>query len=148
MLYWGYRSPWWLQYGDTYFESGAHIEAASPTESLAPYARDSVTHRLDQAQSHILDTPWLGKDSLGIWLSDWSWNSGIGKSSGNVMSPCTSVVNGRGDCFMASIQDARQEVKYDSFANEPRQLPSNSSWETRTAGFGIRLTVLALCNHG
>jgi hypothetical protein len=91
MLYWGYRSPWWLEYGDTYFESGAHIEAASPTESPAPYARDSVTHRLDQAQSRILDTPWLGKDSLGVWLSDWAWNSGIGNGrwqEGFIMDLC------------------------------------------------------------
>ena len=80
ILYWGYRSPWWLQYGDMYFESGAHIEGASPAEFPTPYARDAVTQRLDQAQRNIIDTPWLGKNSLGIWLSDWSWNSGIGKA--------------------------------------------------------------------
>lgn len=80
MLYWGYRSPWWLEYGDTYFECGDHIEAASPAQYPTPYARDAVTQRLDQAQLKITDTPWLGKDSLGIWLSDWTWNSGIGKS--------------------------------------------------------------------
>jgi len=79
MLYWGYHSPWWLLYGDTYFESGQNIEAASPAQFPAPYARDSVTQRLDQAQLGITDTPWLGKDSLGVWLSNWSWNSGIGK---------------------------------------------------------------------
>lgn len=80
MLYWGYRSPWWLEYGDTYFECGDHIEAASPAQYPTPYARDAVTQRLDQAQLKITDTPWLGKDSLGVWLSDWSWNSGIGKA--------------------------------------------------------------------
>lgn len=80
MLYWGYRSPWWLEYGDTYFECGDHIEAASPAQYPTPYARDAVTQRLDQAQLNITDTPWLGKDSLGVWLSDWSWNSGIGKA--------------------------------------------------------------------
>ncbi len=80
MLYWGYRSPWWLEYGDTYFECGQHIEAASPTEFPAAYGRDSVTQRLDQAQTLITDTPWLGKDSLGIWLSDWPWNSCVGKA--------------------------------------------------------------------
>lgn len=91
MLYWGYRSPWWLQYGDTYFECGQHIEAASPTDFPAAYGRDSVTQRLDQAQSLILDTPWLGKDSLGIWLSDWPWNSCIGKArwqEGLIMDLC------------------------------------------------------------
>ncbi|MDR3692195.1 MAG: hypothetical protein P4L46_22630 [Fimbriimonas sp.] len=79
MLYWGYRSPWWLQWGDTYFECGAPIEGASPAQYPTPYARDAVTQRLDQAQRTIQDTPWIGKDSLGVWLSNWPWNSGIGK---------------------------------------------------------------------
>jgi len=80
MLYWGYRSPWWLLHADTYFECGDQIEAASPAQYPTPYARDSVTQRLDQAQLKITDTPWLGKDSLGVWLSDWAWNSRIGKA--------------------------------------------------------------------
>ncbi len=79
MLYWGYRSPWWLEYGDTYFECGDQIEAASPAQYPTPYARDAVTQRLDQAQLKITDTPWIGKDSLGVWLSNWTWNSSIGK---------------------------------------------------------------------
>jgi len=79
MLYWGYRSPWWLQWRDTYFECGAPIEGASPAQYPTPFARDSVTQRLDQAQRTIQDTPWLGKDSLGVWLSNWPWNSCVGK---------------------------------------------------------------------
>ena len=79
-LYWGYHSPWWLLYGDTCFDTGGNIEAASPAQFPTPYARDSVTQRLDQAQRTVSDTPWLGKDSLGVWLSDWAWNSGIGKA--------------------------------------------------------------------
>jgi len=79
ILYWGYRSPWWLLHGDTLFDSGLGIEAASPSALPAPYARDSVTQKLDQAQWHASDVPALGKDSLGIWLSDWGWNSSIGK---------------------------------------------------------------------
>ncbi|MFZ1937090.1 MAG: hypothetical protein WCB27_21720 [Thermoguttaceae bacterium] len=79
ILYWGYRSPWWLLHGDTLFDSGIGIEAASPSSQPAIYARDSVTQKLDQAQRHACDVPALGKDSLGIWLSDWAWNSSIGK---------------------------------------------------------------------
>ena len=83
MLYWGYSSPWWLRYGDTLFDAGLHIEAASPSDQPAPYARDSVTQKVDQAQwqsANVVDIPALGKDSLGIWLSDWgTWNSQIGK---------------------------------------------------------------------
>ena len=91
MLYWGYRSPWWLLYGDTLFDSGLGIEAASPSTLPAPHARDSVTHKLDQAQWHASDVPALGKDSLGVWLSDWWWNSSIGKErwqGGFVMDLC------------------------------------------------------------
>ena len=91
MLYWGYRSPWWLLHADTYFECGAHIEAASPASDPAPFARDSVTRRLDEGQTLIIDTPWLGKDSLGVWLSDWPWNSSIGKArwqEGFIMDLC------------------------------------------------------------
>ncbi len=91
MLYWGYRSPWWLLHGDTLFDSGIGIEAASPSTFSAPHTRDSVAQKLDQAQWHAGDVPSLGKDSLGIWLSDWWWNSSIGKErwqEGFVMDLC------------------------------------------------------------
>jgi hypothetical protein len=70
MLYWGHRSPWWLLHGDTLFDSGAGIEGSAPCSCPAPYARDSVTQKLDQAQWLSCDIPPLGKDSLGIWLSN------------------------------------------------------------------------------
>lgn len=79
MLYWGYRSPWWLLHGDTIFESGFHMEAASPGPKPTPYGRDGVTVRLDQGQWWRNDVPPLGKDTLGVWLSDWGWNSHMGK---------------------------------------------------------------------
>ncbi len=81
MLYWDYRSPWWLQYADTVFDVGMHMEGAS----FAPYptlrARDSVTRRLDRGRWMLKDWPALGWDTLGIWLSDWPWNSRIGKQA-------------------------------------------------------------------
>jgi hypothetical protein len=79
MLYWGYRSPWWLLDADTLFEPGVFLEAAHPGGTPTPFARDSVTQGLDQAHYYCQDVPALGKDSLGIWLSDWWWNSSIGK---------------------------------------------------------------------
>jgi hypothetical protein len=79
ILYWGHRSPWWLLHADTLFDSGIGIEAASPSDFPAPFARDSITQKLDQAQWHASDVPALGKDSLGVWLSDWGWNSSVGK---------------------------------------------------------------------
>ncbi|MFH1264924.1 MAG: hypothetical protein ABIK89_04310, partial [Planctomycetota bacterium] len=91
MLYWGHRSPWWLLHGDTLFDSGIGIEAASPSSLPAPHARDSITQRLDQAQWHASDVPPLGKESLGVWLSDWGWNSSVGKErweAGVVMDIC------------------------------------------------------------
>ena len=91
MLYWGYRSPWWLLHADTLFESGLNLEASSPGNFPTPHARDSVTVGLDQAQWYCRDVPWLGKDSLGVWLSDWGWNCSIGKDrwqEGMVMDLC------------------------------------------------------------
>ena len=91
MLYWGFRSPWWLIHGDTLFEPGLWIEAASPGPTPRMYARDGVTVGLDQAQRWCADIPPLGKESLGIWLSNWPWNSSIGKErwqEGFVMDLC------------------------------------------------------------
>jgi len=91
MLYWGYRSPWWLLDGDTIFESGLNMEAASPGPTPTLYPRDGVTVGLDQGQWWREDVPPLGKDSLGVWLSDWGWNSRIGKErwqEGLVMDMC------------------------------------------------------------
>jgi hypothetical protein len=78
-LYGGYHSPWWLLYADTIYESGIAMEAATPGPWPTLWARDGVTRVLDQATVFSReDVPSLGKDSLGIWLSDWKWNSGIG----------------------------------------------------------------------
>ena len=88
MLYWGYRSPWWLLDADTVFEPGVFLEGAHPGGTPTLFARDSVTQGLDQAHYYCQDLPALGKDSLGIWLSDWWWNSSIGKNrwqEGSVM---------------------------------------------------------------
>ena len=81
MLYWRYQSPWWLEHADTLFDIGTKIEAAS----FAPWptfrARDSVTRRLDEARWMVKDLPLVGWDPLGIWLSDWPWNSCVGKEA-------------------------------------------------------------------
>jgi hypothetical protein len=78
ILYWGWRSPWWLLHGDTLFECGLAMEAASPGSAPTLYVRDGVTQVLDMGQWYATDIPALGKDSLGIWFSDWGWNSRIG----------------------------------------------------------------------
>ncbi len=78
MGYWGYKSPWWLLHLDTFFETGIPMEAASPGDRAAPYARAGVTRKLDQGHVYAQDIPWLGTDSLGVWLSHWPWNSQIG----------------------------------------------------------------------
>jgi hypothetical protein len=91
MLYWGHRSPWWLLHADTLFEPGLAIEAASPSEWPTLHVRDSVTLGLDLGHSWCRDVPNLGKDSLGVWLSSWGWNSSIGTErwqEGFVMDIC------------------------------------------------------------
>ncbi len=81
MLYWNYLSPWWLQYGDTAFDLGMHMEARNFSPPPALRARDSVTRRLDAGRWMLKDWPALGWDPLGVWLSDWGWNSHIGKEA-------------------------------------------------------------------
>lgn len=91
MGYWGHRSPWWLLHLDTFFETGIEMEAASPGDRPAPWARSGVTRKLDQGHVHAEDVPWLGTDSLGVWLSHWPWNSQIGPhrwQDGFVMDIC------------------------------------------------------------
>ena len=78
MLYWGYRSPWWLLYADTLFDAGMKIEGSSFSAFPAPYARESTIRRLDQARWMLKDIPPLGWDTLGTWLADWEWNSYVG----------------------------------------------------------------------
>ena len=78
MLYWGYKSPWWLMHADTLFESGLFMEASFASSASSLHIRNSVTVGLDQAQWYCADIPRLGKDSLGVWLSDWGWNSSAG----------------------------------------------------------------------
>jgi len=78
MLYWGSRSPWWLLHADTIFDAGLAMEGASPSSEPTLYVRDSVNVGLDQALRYCEFVPPLGKDSLGVWLSDWGWNSCIG----------------------------------------------------------------------
>lgn len=79
-LYGGYHSPWWLLHADTIYESGIQMEAATPGPWPTLFARDGVTRVLDMATTFAeQDTPAIGKDSLGVWLSDWKWNSQIGK---------------------------------------------------------------------
>ncbi len=91
MLYWDYRSPWWLQYADTVFDVGMHMEGASFSPYPTLRARDSVTRRLDRGRWMLKDWPALGWDTLGIWLSDWGWNSRVGKQAwqgGLIMDIC------------------------------------------------------------
>jgi len=91
MLYWGYRSPWWLLHADMLFECGMKIEASSPAPTPSLYTRDGVAVTLDQGTAYLSDIPKLGKDSLGIWFSKWPWNSSIGKErwrEGVIMDLC------------------------------------------------------------
>ncbi len=120
MLYWGYRSPWWLLYADTVFDSGLGIEASTPSDSPTPYARDSITQKLDQAQWNTMrggDFPALGKDSLGVWLSDWPWNSQIGKErwqEGFVMDLCRGSLLAQpwSDTAWLSLPERRQMAEF------------------------------------
>jgi hypothetical protein len=92
ILYWGYRSPWWLLHADTVFETGVEMEACSPGHFPAPFIRHAVIRKIDQGRTYASSLPALGADTLGIWLSHWGgWNSGIGTErwqDGLVMDIC------------------------------------------------------------
>ena len=94
MGYWGYRSPWWLRWLDTIYESGLYIEAGQPCAWETKYKRDAVTRALDQAQWYTCragDVPSICKDSLGVWLASTTWNSKVGKErwqEGFIMDLC------------------------------------------------------------
>ncbi len=91
-LYWGFASPWWLQWADTLFEpKGLLMEARNPTEQPTLFFRDSVTLGLDRAHEFASEVPRCGKDSLGIWLTKNLWNSDTGPdrwAEGLVMDLC------------------------------------------------------------
>lgn len=77
--YWGFRSPWWLKYGDVAFDKGLKMEAASPASSPAPSYRQSVSLNVDQAIRHAKLLPLPLQDSLGVWLGTVAWANRMGK---------------------------------------------------------------------
>ncbi len=80
--YWGARSPWWLLHGETLYEHGIHMEAATPADAPSVLLRQSVTISLDQGADHAWDRiPLPSQDSLGVWISDTRWGSWM-KSEG------------------------------------------------------------------
>jgi hypothetical protein len=79
MFYYGHDSPWWLLWGDTLYDSGVAMEAASPSSVPTLMSiRESVAIGLDQCLRFDADVPPQGKDSLGTWLSKSLWNNSIG----------------------------------------------------------------------
>jgi hypothetical protein len=77
--YWGFRSPWWLKYGDVAFDKGLKMEAASPASSPGPSYRQSVSLNVDQAIQHATLLPLPLQDSLGVWLGHVAWANRMGK---------------------------------------------------------------------
>jgi hypothetical protein len=79
VLYWGFRSPWYLRYADQLFDKGLLMEAATVASSPAPTIRQSLSTNLDQAIRHARFLPLRLQDSLGIWIGDVAWCNRIGK---------------------------------------------------------------------
>ena len=78
ILYWGHRSPWWLLHGDTLFDVGMRMEMASLDVRPTLYARSSNVRLTDQTRRMVKDLPALGWDSLGVGLSQWTFNNRLG----------------------------------------------------------------------
>ncbi len=161
MLYWGARSPWWLLHADTLFEPSLQIEAAHPSAAPALYVRDSVTLGLDQAQWWAEDIPPLGKDSLGVWLSAWPWNSSIGKErwqEGFVMDMCRGSLLAQPWSDDGSLSEAERQLMADFIAllkertdcfRNPRFIVGNP-WKPEAYGYACsngRRAFVALNNY-
>lgn len=79
MYYWGFRSPWWLLYGDTLYERGVLMEGATPSDHPSRLLRQSVNLSFDQATHYAWDMlPLPSQDSLGVWLSETRWGNYMG----------------------------------------------------------------------
>jgi hypothetical protein len=76
--YWGFRSPWYLRFGDIVFDKGLLMEAATVASSPAPTTRQSLTLNVDQAVRHARTLPLRLQDSLGVWIGDVAWCNRIG----------------------------------------------------------------------
>ena len=84
MLYWGYRSPWWLVDADTLFEPGVFLEGAHPGGTPTPYARDSVTQGLDQAHLLLPGRARTGQGFVGdMAFRIGEWNGSMASSAGS-----------------------------------------------------------------
>lgn len=79
MWYWGIRSPFFLFYGDSLFESRIKMEAASTGDFPALFFRDAVTLAMDQGVQFNDLIPPMNKDSLGIWITDTPWGNAMEK---------------------------------------------------------------------
>jgi hypothetical protein len=78
LWYWGFRSPWYLLWGDVAFDKGLLMEAATVASSPAPTTRQSLTLNVDQAIRHARWLPLRLQDSLGVWIGDVAWCNRIG----------------------------------------------------------------------
>lgn len=79
VLYWGFRSPWWLAIGDAMFDKGLLMEAATVASGPSRTIRHSLTTNVDQAIRHARFVPRRLQDSLGVWIGDVAWCNRIGR---------------------------------------------------------------------
>lgn len=79
VLYWGFRSPWWLGIADAMFDKGLLMEAATVASSPSRTIRHSLTTNVDQAIRHARFVPRRLQDSLGVWIGDVAWCNRIGR---------------------------------------------------------------------
>lgn len=79
VLYWTFRSPWWLRFADTMFDKGLKMELASPSTTPSAVYRQSINLHLDQAARHASLIPLPLQDSLGLWWGNVALTNRFGK---------------------------------------------------------------------
>ena len=78
--YWGFRSPWFLWFGDMVFDKGLLMEAATPASSPLPTTRQAMSLNVDQSIRHARFLPLELQDSLGVWIGDVAWCNRVGRT--------------------------------------------------------------------
>lgn len=157
--YWGFRSPWFLAFGDMVFDKGLLMEAATPSSAPLPTSRQAMSLNVDQAIEHAAELPLELQDSLGVWVGDVAWCNRVGREEWREaylldISRGSDLVQLWGDLTLFDAEDraflavAQQWVERLGADPTPTTRIGGSAWRAepygymRTADGGVLVTVV------
>lgn len=149
VLYWGFRSPWYLGFADVVFDKGLLMEAATVASTPAPTIRQSLSTNVDQAIRHARHLPLRLQDSLGVWVGDVAWCNRIGKDEWHEallldVARGSDLIQLWGDLTLFDALDERSlaavlgwlEASGGLAASEPRPL-GGDPWRLEAYGYAV-----------